>query len=306
MIISKYVQVKPNGRCIKRYVELGYLIKVNETINIEVNDLPKSSHIRIDVMCDICGIIKNTPYRSYILSVERGGFYACSQKCSHTKVKETTLELYGVGMPSVVDKRRKTTNERYGVDNAYKLKEFQEKAKKTKLNLYGDEYYSNSEKHKETILTKYGVKNISEIEFVKEQRKKTCMKNYGVENPLQNIDIHRKQLVNSGKLKHYKNYTYRSTYELDFIKLCESLNISLCQDIVVKYFFNDKHRRYYPDFYIKEFNLLCEIKSSWTYNSSLEQNLVKEQSCLSNNYNYIFIIDKNYDEFIEKIKTYNL
>ena len=40
-----------------------------------------------------------------------------------------------------------------------------------------------------------------------------------------------------------------------------------------------------------------EIKSSYWYEKDLDKNLDKQKSCLEQGYNFIFIINKNYEEF---------
>ena len=63
---------------------------------------------------------------------------------------------------------------------------------------------------------------------------------------------------------------------------------------------NQKHI-YYPDFYIKTKKLIVEIKSTYTQKLQGEEQLrKKEESVLNNGYNYITILNKNYNEFINK------
>ena len=58
---------------------------------------------------------------------------------------------------------------------------------------------------------------------------------------------------------------------------------------------------YYPDYYLPEYNLIVEIKSDYTYKKELDKNICKRKSCVEQGYNFIFIINKNYDEFIQYI-----
>jgi len=60
---------------------------------------------------------------------------------------------------------------------------------------------------------------------------------------------------------------------------------------------------YYPDFFIHKLNIIIEIKSSYTYDIDLSKNLDKMNACFNLDYKFIFIIDKNYNDFI---KMYNL
>ena len=70
----------------------------------------------------------------------------------------------------------------------------------------------------------------------------------------------------------------------------------------VKYEFNNKEKYYHPDFFIEELNLIIEIKSDYYYNLHLEKNLCKQEGCIRKGYTFIFIINKDYTNFLDKIK----
>ena len=142
---------------------------------------------------------------------------------------------------------------------------------------YGFEYYQNT--------LEYRIKYIS-----------TCLDKYGVSNPMQTIDIHNKQQISGFNLKYYNNISYRGTYELNFIKFCESNNIKLSKIDKIKYIINDNVHYYFPDFYLPDFNLVCEIKSDYYYKLDEVKNLIKEKYTKEMGYNFLFIIDKNYDD----------
>jgi very-short-patch-repair endonuclease len=65
----------------------------------------------------------------------------------------------------------------------------------------------------------------------------------------------------------------------------------------IKYEFDEKIKTYHPDFYNKKNNLIIEIKSDYIYNKDVDKNIAKKKSCISQGYNFIFIINKNYSEF---------
>ena len=69
----------------------------------------------------------------------------------------------------------------------------------------------------------------------------------------------------------------------------------------VGYVYKDKNKIYFPDFYIPKFNLVCEIKSDYYYNKDLELNLAKKEAASSQGYNFLFIIDKNYNDLLDII-----
>ena len=68
--------------------------------------------------------------------------------------------------------------------------------------------------------------------------------------------------------------------------------------------FEGNERHYYPDFYIDEFNMICEIKSDYYYKLDESRNICKKIYTEKSGYNFIFIINKNYDE-LKKITTIN-
>lgn len=97
---------------------------------------------------------------------------------------------------------------------------------------------------------------------------------------------------------------YRGTYEKDFLDFCVDNNIQIKQGKRFKYVFNEKLHYYFSDFYIESEKLIIEIKSNWTYNKYLEKNIIKQKSVIDLDYNYMFIIDKNYDELKKCLKIF--
>ncbi len=63
-----------------------------------------------------------------------------------------------------------------------------------------------------------------------------------------------------------------------------------------------KSKRYLPDFYLEDINLIIEIKSIYYYNLHKNKNILKKESTLKKGFDYIMIVDKNYYEFENKIK----
>jgi len=88
---------------------------------------------------------------------------------------------------------------------------------------------------------------------------------------------------------------YQGSYEKDFLDKYYDLFEITKIDFINYTFYGD--RVYYPDFYLPKYNLIIEIKSSYTYEKFLEKNNSKQKACLELGYNHIFIIDKNYDDF---------
>jgi len=173
----------------------------------------------------------------------------------------------------------------------------------------------NLSKREKTNLKKYNVKNISQTEKVKDKKIETMKTNgtelflcnkefkekmlelYGVEYTSQVPEIHLKQ-QNGYILKHYNGLHYRGSYEKDFIDHCIEKNIDIENfKGTIDYFYENINRKYFPDFFIKNLNLVIEIKSCWTYDVELKQNLQKEKSTINSGFDFLFIIDKDYKEF---------
>jgi hypothetical protein len=88
----------------------------------------------------------------------------------------------------------------------------------------------------------------------------------------------------------------KSIMYFSYIQNTEKYNIYACTEG------NEHH--YYPDFYIEEFNMICEIKSDYYYKLDESRNICKKIYTEKSGYNFIFIINKNYDE-LKKITTIN-
>jgi DNA invertase Pin-like site-specific DNA recombinase len=66
---------------------------------------------------------------------------------------------------------------------------------------------------------------------------------------------------------------------------------------------NNINRLYYPDFYIPKLNLIVEIKSLYILNIQTRENFeCKKKACMDNGYNFLCILDKNYEELLNILK----
>jgi hypothetical protein len=124
-----------------------------------------------------------------------------------------------------------------------------------------------------------------------EKRRETQLKKYGVGCGF---------LVNHSKAEKYKNFTCRSTYEKLFVDFAEQFRYTLTVPKRIQIQHEGKIRYYYPDFYLKELDLIVEIKSNWTWHQHLDLNISKLTSCLNEGYR-IVVIDEE-DGLIDKNK----
>jgi len=222
------------------------------------------------------------------------------------RFKKTNLERYGVEHPSqnkeIRQKNKKTNLERYGAEHPMQNEIIAKKTKQTNLKKYGVECVSkNTEiynKIKKTNLKKYGVECPLQSKEIREKCKKTNLKRYGAESSNQNLEIHNKQQKSALKrvLHEPTRLWYQGTYEKHFLDFCFENNIPVKKGKAIKYYFDDKKRVYFSDFYLESKNLIIEIKSSYYYKKHLKKNLVKKKACIEQGYKFVFIIDKDYEK----------
>ena len=143
-------------------------------------------------------------------------------------------------------------------------------------------------------------------EISKNKLRKTNFERYGVEYPMQVELFFNKQQKSAFKIKIFKNTNicYQGTYEKDFLTYCEKNEILdfIERPKPIDYIFEDKKRKYYPDFFINKLNTIIEIKSRYTLEKDIDKNISKKESCIEQGYNFIFIVDKNYDFFSSIVK----
>jgi hypothetical protein len=178
--------------------------------------------------------------------------------------------------PGIVEKRKKTNLEKYGVEHAPQSQEVLNKMYETNIEKYGyktvlaDPYHTQktseyvslhkdeiNEKRKATNLEKYGVEHYLQTDEFINRRSEKWLSVYGTTNMFD---------ATHPKTKRYKDIIYQSSYEKYFLELCEINNILqfVSRPDSIMYTFNGKSYRYYPDY--KLFDVIIEIKSKYTYN----------------------------------------
>ena len=151
---------------------LDVLNKEFNGLNIKEALYLLSHNIEEPPKCPICG---------NIITFHNGYNKTCSKECMK---KNMVLIL------------KKTSLEKYGVENPFQAKSIKEKIKRTNLEKYGVEYPSQSkiirQKIKQSTLEHYGVENPNQSKIVQEKSKKTNLERYGAENPFASNIIKRK------------------------------------------------------------------------------------------------------------------
>lgn len=277
MIIQKTITMSVNGTMVKKYKEMGYDVKQYDIIELPIEKLSKYSHKKVLCACDICGEEKEVKYNNYCKYIEKDPdhIYTC-KICNLEKRKQTCLE-------------------KYGVDNVSKNENIKKKVKISMIE-NGTDYGFKMQSYKDTLMKNYGVVNPFQSDVIKLKIQKTNFKKYGVINPSQSLEIHKKQ--HSGYiLKHHETgLYYRGSYELNFIEYCLENDIEIENfKGTINYYFDNKNRKYFPDFFIKKLNLIIEVKSSYTYECEKEQNEAKKKAAINNGFNFKFIINKSYN-----------
>lgn len=177
-------------------------------ILVNIEDVPKSSHVEIVCECDNCHKQQSLPYCSWnqrknselgdlckecsikikfpISMEEKYGYSNCANiPFVVEKKKETNLKKYGNEWVIASDSVRKniitTMYSKYNTDNPMKNIDIKNKAKATNQKRYGgfspmcDLQVKN--KSIETCLKKYGVKNAFQSKEIQEKARKTLYKN---------------------------------------------------------------------------------------------------------------------------------
>jgi hypothetical protein len=152
MIKLEKIKVPISYRNITHYIKLGYNPILGEELEIKTEDLPSSSHVKIEVCCSICKKESILMYCKYIENKKRLGFYGC-KKCSRQKAALTSIE-------------------RYGIDNYSKTEEYKIRSEKTFMEKYGYKTNLLSPEHKE-YTKKYLEENYNVSNFYEIRRKST-------------------------------------------------------------------------------------------------------------------------------------
>lgn len=216
MLLTKEAKVKLNAANIEYYKNLGYEIPVKKasestrkrhgkdfvydlgkTMNIKIEDLPKNSGAKVEVLCDICKEnIISVKYADYNKVMERTGSYVC-RPCSYKKRDQTNLEKYGsksyLGTKECKQKTEEIMIERYGVPHYTQTQEYREKYHNTCVKRYGESYNKHfREKAINTLYENTGYAHAMQNPVIKDMVKNTNLKKYGVVCTLQVPEVREK------------------------------------------------------------------------------------------------------------------
>lgn len=229
-ILTKEVEMKVHASTAKYYESLGYEVPmrkaskstqkrtgkeyvydIGKTFMVKVDDLPLSSNIVIDYLCDYClEEIMPTVYANLTKGTKDVNKMAC-RKCFPQKIKEVSLLRYGVDNYAKTqefhEKYKNVMISKYGVEHNSHLPDYREKFHNTCLERYGENYWEQfteksrnsfhektgyysplqapeiKEKSRQTCLTRYGYEYALQVPEVREKIIQSCIEHYGVDNP---------------------------------------------------------------------------------------------------------------------------
>ena len=155
MILDKEIMFNVSNKNKAHLTNKGYDTTQKEVL-IKVEDLPRFSHYKIKVKCDICGKEKELMYHKYLKNTKDNTLdYACSQKCSIDKLMNTFMINYGCVSsrnPDVKLKQRNTNNRLYGGNSPQCDKDVKEKSYDTMIERYGVKYPNQCEAIKNKMM----------------------------------------------------------------------------------------------------------------------------------------------------------
>jgi hypothetical protein len=299
MILDKIIYVKMNAKHISKYREMGYDCVVGELTPIKIEDLPKYSKSIVLVSCDICENNSTLNYNIYNKSIEKNGFYRCVV-CGRESAKKTCLFKYGVDNPTKLKKISEKISINYKNKSDFEKELMKENQKNTSFDKYGTWFVNTSsykKKVKETSIEKYGVDDYRKSDVFKNKVRDTIYERYGVLNLSHMTHDFKKSWFGNkiNGLHQPSNLKYQGTYELDFIEKYYNM-VVIEKTSPIQYQLNENTHYYHPDFYLPKYNLIVEVKSTYTYEYDLDKNIAKKEYSIKSGFNFIFIIDKDYSQ----------
>lgn len=228
----------------------------------------------------------------------------CDSKCrpscwNQDQVNKTVKEKYGVDNVMFVEEFR--NNSLIRAKNAWVLDyhKILDKKKKTTFEIYGVEFASQCEsvkiKQSESVMKLYGVSHYSKTDKFRNETSKRMMLN----NPYNCID---KWKNNAPKKYKSTDLSYQSSYEYDFLEFCESHNVLHLIKKSPSFRYMHKDSYHFPD-YLYNNDTVIEIKSKWILDIQGGEYIINEKIKsveYSGEYKYLLILDKDYLQF-EKI-----
>ena len=198
LVPNQLIEVKVIGCTLQHYRNLGYNVKMFDTIEVPPEHLTCGSKAVVDVLCDVCGKKIPRQYKKYIKS-HTYELDTCTQ-CKTKKIKQTCLDKYGVDNPmrdiEIKQKQQNVIQTKFSVDNISQLDDVKKKKMETFQEKYGVDWAIAAPeiraKVKQTWLDKYGCENPMQNITIRNKTQQTNIEKYGVLHPAQNLQIREK------------------------------------------------------------------------------------------------------------------
>ena len=201
LIQDQNIEVTWNAFIKNYYVEKGYnYTKMGDIFLVSLKDLLKSSHSKVRVICDYCGIEFEKTYKDYNSQHDNGD---CCKHCQGKKALYVGEKRYGENYRGRILKN--IAIERYGVDNVAKNEIIKDKIKQTNINKYGvssalckdykNKKYPDSwntlsrQKREYTNILKYGCKYPLSSPLIREKINKSYYNNGTQKTSSQQLEI---------------------------------------------------------------------------------------------------------------------
>lgn len=207
---------------------------------------------------------------------------------ANNKRRDTLLKRYGSETYNNRELAKATSIKKYGADNIFKTKEFQEISKNTRKEKYGSENYTNREKAKQTCLKKYNSETFLGSEAGQKAIKSYNQNKYGVNYAFQSAEWQQKELEHRKELypDNYNNrelaaHTCFERYGVEYFCIDDNCRgkgngyRSKPNDVFAK-LLDDNHINYVREFKLYKYsydfkvdNTLIEIDPTITHNVTL-------------------------------------
>lgn len=274
----------------------------------------------IEEKCAYCGSPETFYQRDHSYGNTCGSSKCIGQEISKTKSEWTEVQKLSDShnkkvlmnsrskdeVATILEKRKQTNIEKYGVAHSTQSDNNKEKSRKTKLEKYGNEFYSGWEKSAK----KNRNKSPEEQNEINDARRKTNIELFGVGCSFLRPDVIKKSqqgnargkeyILPSGRIVSIRGYEnlaldelFRQGHKEEQLVIHNKLEKYKLP--IFDYISGERqHLKYYPDIYIPDENLIIEVKSQWWwdakgrpgYEGRLINNIRKAESVKSRGYRY--------------------
>lgn len=236
--------------------------------------------------------------KSRFLDIERNTEFDCEFTIFKRNLKRNPNTTFGISKEEQQIKSKATMNEKYG-GHYSKTKDFKERVKKTSLEKYGVENVMKSkdffEKQKESLLESYGVDSPLKSREIKERQIKTTRERFGVDSVLSLPHVRNSaaQSAQSIEAKHKRLQTMNEKYGCNYPLQNENIKQKMQNTNLERY--GVKSKFLIPDFQTKIFNEKVKSGKIKIYN-----NKTISEHAAEKNVSYSWILQQSKEVGLEQ------